>query len=124
MKKFHIWLEGKGFRTVNIPIEKLIMTKSELAEAAENIARGYPAVTEGNVHVADMGDGYYHLVNGYHRMIPMILEGDEIIPAEVDLSYGVKPWEMPTKDRFVYDPDERYKGLEHFIEFYVLRKIH
>jgi hypothetical protein len=120
---FRMWLvESEG--VIHVPLSKLVLTKSELQAAVENITRGYPAMTEGPVLVVDMGRGLYQLVNGYHRLIPMMLSGADSVLALVDVSAGKRPWGLPTRsDRFRYDPSLPYKGLETFLEPYMLRRL-
>ena len=105
-----------------IPIASLIMTKEEIAAAVSNIARGHPAVAEGPVEVVDMGEGQYQLVNGYHRLIAVMLRGGLSALATVNVSRGVKPWGMPS-DRFEFVPELPYKGLEEIIEPYILKRL-
>lgn len=116
---FKLWLENNIF---SIPIASLIMTKSELAEAVSNIARGYPAATEGPLEVAVFPNSdRYQLVNGYHRMVEIMLRGKTSVYVEVTQNAD---WNLPTKrDRFQFEPDKPYKGLERFVEVYLLKRL-
>ena len=104
-----------------LPIDSLIITKSELEAAISNITRGYPAVTEGPVEVAYLKRFRRHqLVNGYHRMVDYLLAGQTSVLAKV--SEGT--WKLPPmSDRFVFQPELPFKGLEDFTEPYMLRRL-
>ena len=106
---------------VRLPIDSLIMRKSELEAAISNISRGYPAVTEGPVEVAYLKRSRrYELVNGYHRMVGYLLAGETSVLAKV--SEGT--WKLPPmSDRFVFQPELPFKGLEDFTEPYMLRRL-
>jgi hypothetical protein len=106
---------------MELPIDSLIMTQDELLAAAENIARGYPAVTEGPLEVAYLPKSRrYQLTNGYHRMVEYLLSGKTSVPVKVTEG----EWNLPPiKGRFKFRPDLKYKGLEDFIEPYLLRRL-
>ena len=114
--EFRIWLEN----TLKLPIAAIVMTKDELQQAVENITRGYPAMTTGPVEVAILKSRRYQLVNGYHRMVQFLLNGQEDVVANI-----VKgEWRLPSKnERFVFKPDLPFKGLEDFIEPYLLKRL-
>jgi len=121
MLKFQQWLENEA-EIKEIEIPSLIMTRSELFEAVSNIARGYPAATEGPIEVAYLPRvKKYQLVNGYHRMVDFLLEGRSTALAKIT---GQADWNLPNKnDRFVYMSKMRYKGLEEFVEPYLLKRL-
>ena len=104
-----------------LSIDSLVMTKEELIAAVENIARGYPAVTEGPLEVAYLPKSRrYQLTNGYHRMVEYMLAGKTSVPVMVIQG----EWRLPpSKNRFQFQPGLRYKGLEDFIEPYMLRRL-
>lgn len=104
-----------------LPIDSLIITKDELNQAVENITRGYPAVTEGPLEVAYLPKSRrFQLTNGYHRMVEYLLSGKTSVP--VKATEG--EWKLPPmKDRFKFQPGLRYKGLEDFVEPYLLRRL-
>lgn len=106
-----------------IPIASLVMTRSELEAAISNIIRGHPAMTEGPVEVVYLPRSRrYQLVNGYHRMVNYLLQGASSVTVTVQLEPG--NWRLPERrDRFVFQPDLPYKGLEAFIEPYMLRRL-
>ncbi len=117
--QFRLWFENIE---QTLPIGSLVMTRSELQMAVENIARGYPAQTEGPVEVAyDRRSKRYHLTNGYHRMIEFIIRGKTNVLVKVT---GEANWKLPPKsDRFVFNPGLPYGGLENFIEPYLLKRL-
>lgn len=117
MKTFLQFLENS---VIQIPITSLIMTKSELKEAVGNIARGHPAITEGPIEVAMFPKDYYQLVNGYHRMVEIMLRGENTISVKVTQN---ATWKISRSDRFKFEPDKPYKGLERFIEIHLLKKL-
>jgi hypothetical protein len=106
---------------MELPIASLVMTKDELFQAAENIARGYPAMTEGPLEVAYLPKSRrYQLTNGYHRMVEYLLSGKISVPVRVTKG----EWRLPSsKDRFKFQPGLQYKGFEDFMEPYLLRRL-
>ena len=106
-----------------VPISSLIMTKSELFEAVSNITRGYPAQTEGPVEVAYLEAAEaYQLVNGYHRVVELLVSGQDQVQVKVQDEHA--SWDPPPPDdTFVYQPGEQYGGLEDFIEPYLIRRL-
>ena len=114
---FRLWIESE---TMRMPIASIVMTKCELYEAISNIIRGYPAVTEGPVEVAYLTKSKrYQLINGYHRMVKHMLEGQTNVEV-IKTQDG--DWSLPSV-KFRFQPDKPFKGLEDFIEPYMLRKL-
>ncbi len=107
-------------------ISSLIMTKEELSQAIDNISRGYPSQTEGPVEVVyrtEMQPERYQLVQGYHRMVEAIVRGETEIQV-MKLNEDTSKWMVPKpNDLFQFDWDLPYRGLENFIEPYMLRRL-
>jgi hypothetical protein len=126
MIQFRRWLESEEHgKTLSLPISSLILTKSEIIAAAENIARGYQAMTTRPIEVVDMGRGKYQVTNGCHRLVALIVvSGDSSVVVRVNSEHGVRPWKLPPRnDRFRYYPDARYGGMEDILEPYLLRRL-
>lgn len=119
---FKLWLE----QTKTLPIAELVMEKDELSAAIDNITRGYPAMTEGPVEVAymtQMQPERYQLVNGYHRMVEAMLRGEMQVQVQIQ-DVDTSGWMIPQPNNiFSFQPDQDYKGLEDFIEPYMLRRL-
>jgi len=118
---FRLWLESE---VVTLPIASIIMDKDELYGAVSNIARGHTSMTDGPVKVAVHPKGEYELVDGYHRMVMYMLQGHTQVSAKVELA----TWKLGYKKelshlRFDFRPNLQYKGLEEFIELYLLKRI-
>jgi hypothetical protein len=107
--------------TKELPISSIIMEKSELEAAVSNISRGHAAVTEGPVEVAYLPKSRkYQLTNGYHRMVALMLAGETRVLANIHRG----DWALPSRrERFTFQPELPFKGLEDFIEIYLLRRL-
>lgn len=118
--KFKLWLENNNL----VPISTLLMSKSEIFEAVSNITRGSPSMTEGPVKVVYFKKAKkYQLVNGYHRVVEHIVRGEENIAIMIG-DEDTSDWKLPSrKDTFIYQNDLPYKGLESFIEPYLLKRL-
>lgn len=120
---FKLWLEQKRERML---ISQLILTKEELSQAIDNIARGYPAMTEGPVKVVyrtDLQPERYQLVNGYHRLVEAIVRGETEIETMIE-DEDTTGWMKPNPNElFNFQWDLPYRGLEDFIEPHMLRRL-
>lgn len=107
---------------ITLDISELIMTKSEISAAVDNLSRGHMPQTDGPVTVGYLESlDKYQLLNGYHRIVLAILSGRRTILAHVD---GTVTWDQPPKDD-IYIPvwSERFKGMDEFIELYLLKRL-
>ena len=117
---FKLWLE----QLLTMPISELVMTKEELSQAIDNISRGYPSMTEGPVEVVHMNQMQrYQLVQGYHRMVEAMLRGETQVQTQVQ-DVDTSGYMVPKpNDIFHFQPELEYKGLEEFIEYYILKRL-
>lgn len=120
--KFKVWLEQS--RTERVPISSLAMTKEEISQAVDNIARGYGAQTPGPIKVVyrtEMQPERYQVVNGYHRIVEAIVRGETEIQIMIE-EEDTSKWMIPN-DLFQFNWDLPYRGMEEFIEPYQLRRL-
>lgn len=125
--KFRNWLEAWGEeespnQIQEIPIGQLLMTKEEIAAAVSNLSRGMPSMTSGPLKVNyHKSLRRYQLTNGYHRLVEALMNRQTSVQVQND---GPAEWRPPSKSEiFVPDWDEEYFGMEHFIEYYELRRL-
>lgn len=106
----------------NVPIEDLILTKQEIAQAVSNLARGMPSQTTGPLLVMlHKTENKYQLVNGYHRVVETLMRGEDTVTIK---NTGIANWKIPKdSELFVPDFNQRYFGMEEFIEIYELRNL-
>ena len=63
----------------------------------------------------------FELVNGYHRLVEYLIRGEREVPVKVS---GNAEWKPPGKmDLFKPNWNERYFGMEDFIEIYQLKRL-
>ena len=124
MRRFNLTLTQILEAIETMPIDSLLMTKSELEAAVSNITRGYPAQTEGPVEVAYLEAAQkYELVNGYHRIVELLTTGATQVQVKIQ-DVDTSTWRVPPpEDTFIYRPDAQYGGLEDFLEPYMIRRL-
>jgi len=105
-----------------ILIEDLILTKQEIAQAVSNLARGMPSQTTGPLLVMlHKAKNKYQLVNGYHRVVEALMRGEDSV---IIKNTGIANWKLPkTNELFIPDFNQKYFGMEEFIEHYELRNL-
>lgn len=82
---------------VSIPLNKLRVTSKALERAKNNIQRGDGSRTSGPIEVAMLKDGTFAIVEGHHRTVQKLLQGDDTVDAIV---YSTKDSAAPDS---IYD---------------------
>lgn len=86
MTSFKIWLESN--QIINIPVSKLFGWNEKLKIAIEEVKSNKLSYSVGQpIIVSRLDDprGAFFMIDGYHRAIQVIMAGDKVIQAQIDL---------------------------------------
>lgn len=68
----------------NVQINRLHSAPWKIEEVVQNINEGRMSRTKGPIRVTKIGNGRYYVLDGHHRVVSAIAEGQQKIPAVLD----------------------------------------
>lgn len=109
---------------IEMPLEFLVMSENSLRKAFYSVLDGRYSMTDHEIDVWYTEDGEYALTDGYHRVAQALTLGKEYLDAKVEGVGYSSYWRIaPENERFEFQSNNEFKGLELFAEKDLIRDL-
>lgn len=111
---------------INIPIANILISRNSLFAAMQDIERGQRTYSRDEpINLWQIKNQEYQLVDGYHRIFEILLMTNQHSVLATIVGQGYSDYYATTgmKDRFKYEPNQEFHGLENLADEEILEEL-